>query len=819
MLKNYFRIALRTLLRHRLFSIVNIFGLAVSMSACLMVISMLGDQRQYDQFHPLKKRIYRILSQRENQSMWTATSPYLLHEELLNSYTSAEDIVSLRSFVGGDIKYEDNIVTQTGLYASEDFFRMFSFSLKDGDVFSVLKDPYSMVLTEKMAVKLFGDQNPIGKTVSFVDRRMDVLGIGIESEENKLGDFKITGVIRDLNYKTHLHFDFLVSMNTLRSLVKAGTYQVPFDDWNNMWEFYTYVLVKENVKAGDLTANLNRITETKYPDDIKRKIRFEAQPLTSITPGKFTNNMISFSLPVEAYYFLSLLGLIVVFSACFNYTNLSLARAISRSKEVGLRKISGATRGQVFIQFISEAVVISLIALVFSVLLLQFLKWGFSGFWINGFLSMEFSSGIAVILTFIIFSTFIGIIAGLLPAAYLSSFNPLRILTKSGGEKSGKKGSFVFSRPMLGKTLVVAQFVFSMVLILSTITLFSQLRHLMVTKYGFDKDNIVNIKLQGNDYFQFSNSLSGNREIVRMSASNLIPSTGFSYGVQYKSFPAMTDSLDFSYFAVDRNYVDNLGLTMVAGRNFPENLSDKTEQYIIINETGAKRLGYKSPADAVGHFLVANESKEPVEIIGILKDFNYELFQDKFGPLVLRYMPSEFRYMNVKISGNDIPGTINFLSKKWKEADQVHPINYKFFDEQLAKTHAIFQDILSIVGFIALLAISISSLGLLGMATYTAETRKKEIGIRKAMGAEVKGLLILLSKGYLILLAVATLIALPLSYLINNAWLEEFAYRVKFGPGIILTGIISVFIIGLLTIGSQTLKAALTNPATILRDE
>ena len=788
------------------------------MSACLLIISMLADQKRYDKFHPQGNRIYRIISKQATQNMWTATSPYPLHEELLNSYTAVKDAVIIRPFIGGDIRYNETIVTQTGLYASEGFFRLFNFTLSQGDPSTALRNPFSLVLTESMARKLFGGENPLGKTVSFADRQLDVLGIGVESEEKSIGDFMITGVIRDKKYKSHFHFDFLASLPTIQSLTKAGIYKVSFDDWKNMWEFYTYVLLAENKTPGDLTANLNRITATQYKSNEKNKIIFNAQPLGSITPGIFTNNPISFSLPVEAYYFLSVLGLIVVFSACFNYTNLSLARALTRSKEIGLRKINGASRNQVFFQFISEAVIISLIALAFSFILLQFLKKGFSGFWVNQFLSVGFNNGLAVLGIFIIFSVITGAIAGLLPAAYLSSFNPLNILNKGAAGKSSGKGSFVFSRPMLGKTLIVAQFVFSMVLILSTIILFAQMKHLMIAKYGFERENIINVRLQGNNYELLANEFSGNTEIIRISASNVLPAMGFSYGVKYKSFPDLKDSVTGSYFSVEQNYIKNLGLTLVAGRDFPENLSDSTEQYVIMNETGAKDLGYKNPSEAVGHFLIDSDSKQSVQIVGILKDFNYELFMDKIRPLFLRFRPVDFRYLNIKITGNNVGGTVNFLEKKWKEIDKVHPLNYRFFDQQLAKANAIFGDILSIVGFVAFLAISISSLGLLGMATYAAETRRKEIGIRKVLGAEVKGLLILLSRGFITLLIIATIIAIPLGYLINNIWLENFAYRIHLGPAIFLTGISVVFVIGFLTIGSQTLKAALTNPAAILRD-
>ncbi|HLF36010.1 MAG TPA: ABC transporter permease [Cyclobacteriaceae bacterium] len=819
MLRNYFRIAVRNILRHRFFSVINIFGLAVSMSACLLIISMLADQKKYDRFHPGKDRIFRILSKRSSHSVWSATSPYLLHDELLDTYSGIEQVVSIRPFIGGDIKYNENIVTQAGLYADENFFRLFNFALKQGDPLTALKDPHSLVLTESMSGKLFGDENPLGKTVSFADRCLDPLGLGIESDEKMIGDFKITGVISEMGYKTHMRFDFIASMASLHSLVDAGIHKAAFDDWNNMWEFYNYVLLEPGKNEKELAGFLDEITVNKYNAEDKNEINFEAQPLTQITPGRFTNNPLSFSLPREGYYFLSALGLIVLFSACFNYTNLSLARGLSRAKEIGLRKINGARKGQIFFQFVSEAVVLSLVALVLAVIILQFLKRGFSGFWVSQYLPVGFDSGIAILLIFVLFSIVTGFLAGFLPAAYLSSFNPLRILTRNNADGNSRKGSFIFSRPVLGKSLVVAQFVFSMVLILSTLTLFAQLKHLMVAEYGFDRNNIINIRLHGNDYATMANELSGHPDVLKISASNLVPATGFSYGSKYRTYPDLEDSIEMPYFGIDQNFIGNFGLTLVAGRNFPENSSRSTEQYVIMNESAIRELGFSTTSEAIGRLVVEAESKQPVEIIGIVKDFNYELFMENIRPLTLRYNPDEFRYLNLKISGSDIPGTLKFLESKWKDADKVHPFNYKFFDEQLAKTHAIFGDILSMIGFVAFLAISISSLGLLGMATFAAETRRKEIGIRKVLGAEIRGLLVLLSGGFFILLIIAAVIAIPLSYLINNAWLQEFAYRISMGPAIFLGGMLIVFLIGLLTIGSQTLKAAMTNPAAVLRDE
>jgi putative ABC transport system permease protein len=820
MFRTYFKIAIRSILKHKFFSLINIFGLAVSMSACLLVIVMIVDQKKYDQFHSRKDRIYRILSKRDKESLWGGTSPFPLRNELLSSYTGIEKITTLSPFVGGDLNYEDQTITQAGLYADSSFFEVLDFPLIAGSQKTVLAKPYSIVLKESIARKLFGDMDPVGKMISFYDRKMDVLGIGLEEQEKDLGEFMVSGIIGEGDYKSHIKFDFLISMSTMESLNSAGTYSYPFNDWKNHWNFYHYVLMEDGKDETYLAGILNGISQVKYADTPDYIILFEPQSLVSITPGKFINNPISFSMPREGFYFLSFLALIVVFSACFNYTNLSVAKALSRAKEVGLRKINGAQRYQIFLQFISEAIIIALIALIFSFILLQILKSGFQNFWFNQFLAIELNENVVVIVFFVLFSIILGFIAGVIPALYLSSFSPLRAISKNLAKQTGRKGMFIFKRPFVGKSLVVTQFIFSMILIITTIILVAQLNHLVVAEYGFDRDNIINIKLQGNNYDQMSQEMSSLPGVLRVSATSIIPAMGMMTGAKYKKLSEPVDSADVSYWAVDQNYIENFGLKLIAGRNFPEEISDQKEQYVVINQKAAEELGFEDPRNAVGQFIArSSETEEVVEIIGILEDFYFELFMDEIRPLVLRYKPDEFRYANIKITGNDIPGTLTFLETRWKQLDPVHTFNYKFFDEQLAKTNAIFRDVISIIGFISFLAISISSLGLLGMATFTAESRRKEIGIRKVMGASVKGVLLLLSKGFIYLLIIASAIALPVSYFLNNIWLQEFAYRIPLGPSIFLTGLVIIFVIGLLTIGSQTLRAALASPAITLRDE
>ena len=818
MVKSYIKIALRNIFKHKVFSFINIVGLAVSMSASLLIILMVSDQKKYDQFHTKKDRIYRVITRSGDEGIFYATTAMPLKETLLEEYEGIEKVVRFRMMFGGDVTNEQNTIPLAGFYADEDLFNVFDFELLYGDPETALKEPFSLVLTEEAANKLFKNENPIGKVVKFNDRGLDHYGLGITIKNVMLGDFTITGVIKDKSYKTHIPLEIFGSWSTLPVLNNQEIDKVQLDNWKSIWETYLFVQMEEGKTRNDLSRILDRITEVQFEDYEDFKLTFDTQALSEITPGKFLNNPMSFRMPREGFYFLSFLALIVIISACFNYTNLSVARALSRAKEIGIRKIHGAGRIQIFLQFTMEAILISLFALVLSVVFLQLLKQGFTGLWLNKYLAINMKENALAVLLFIFFSVIIGFIAGFLPAWYLSSFQPLNVLKKqmSGGAK--KKGSLIFSKPGFGKSLVVTQFVFSLILIITTTLLFSQMSHLMKAEYGFDKENIINIKLQGNGHLLLTNELKSYSDIRQISASNLIPATGFSDGGLLKK-PDDSDSTGVFYLGTDHNYIDNLKLELLYGNNLPVDDSDNSGTYIVVNETTAQRFGYKNPQDIIGEIFYLSNKNDMVEVIGVVKDFYYDLFMEEIGPLVIHYNPGNFRYINVRISGNNLKETLSFIETKWKKIDKIHAFEYQFFDEQLANSHAIFGDVISIVGFIAILAVSIACLGLLGMATYTAETRLKEIGIRKVMGASVQSILLLLSRGFIILLAIAILIGGPLAYFMNNLWLQMFAYKVDFGITIFGTSILIMLILGLLTVGSQTLRAALTSPSITLRDE
>jgi len=455
MIKSYIKIALRNILKHKVFSFINIVGLAVSMSASLLIILMVSDQKKYDQFHSKKDRIYRVITKPNEEGQFYATSAMPLKETLLEEYEGIEKVVRFRMMFGGDVTYVENTVPLAGFYADEDMFNVFDFELLYGDPETALRDPFSLVLTEEAANKLFKNENPIGKVVKFNDRGLDHYGLGITIKNVMLGDFTITGVIKDNNYKTHIPLEIFGSWSTLPVLKNQEIESIQLDDWKSMWDTYLFALLDEGKTRKDLTRVLSRISEVQFEDYEDFKLTFNAQALTEITPDKFLNNPMSFRMPKEGFYFLSFLALIVIISACFNYTNLSVARALTRAKEIGLRKINGARRIQIFLQFTIEAILISLFALLLSVVFLQLLKQGFAGLWLNKYLAINMNENALVVLLFIFFSVFIGFIAGFLPAWYLSSFQPLNVLKKELSNVTRKKGTLMFSKPGLGKSLVV----------------------------------------------------------------------------------------------------------------------------------------------------------------------------------------------------------------------------------------------------------------------------------------------------------------------------------------------------------------------------
>ncbi|MCB0852371.1 MAG: ABC transporter permease, partial [Bacteroidetes bacterium] len=819
MFRNYFKTGFRNILKYKAFSSINIFGLAVSMSVCMLIIMMLVNQKKYDRFHENKERVYRVLVQNNDFPIPNGTSQYPLASELKNNYPIVENTTQIIRKVGGDISYDQKILTIRGFFAEPSFFDVFSFELAFGNEKQALSAPNTMVISAPLAKKLFGSddwQNAIGKTVSFTDLGLLHLDIGgVNSEPVDWGDLVISGVLADLDYKSHLKFDVLMSVATRDRLIQERKITDLTDNWRNNSMVYNYVMLKEGKKEKDLAIALNEITANKLLDRDNQPTgaAFIPQKLTQITPGRFVGNPTSFRMPIEGYYILGLLALVIMISACLNYANLSIARSLTRAKEIGVRKVGGATRRDLILQFLTESILTALVAMVLAVMLLMAFKPAFMGLWVNQYLNFDLESTWGVYLIFVGFAMVIGLIAGAYPAFQMSKFLPIETLKAKIDVKPGKLG--------LRKVLSITQFVVSILFITTSILIYNQFRYLVDFKYEFAMDNIVNIELQSNDYQLVKQAVAEIPGVELISACAYIPASGINNSTQVrKPGGDEKDILEIARLEADENFVENLQLNLITGRNFSPASTGISDE-IIINRAALSPLGYSSAEEALGQTVVLDHNQTNLQIIGVLEDFRFlmPIFDGEIGPMYLRNKANDFAYLNVRIHTNDQMALVEQLGVKWEEIDPIHDFKYQFFDEQIANTNLGFRDIVSVLGFITFLAIIISCLGLLGMATYSAERRTKEVGIRKVLGADSFQLAYLLSREFLTLLVISVIIAAPLSYFLNNLWLENLPNRVDFGFGTVFLGAVSLLVLGLLTIGSQTYRIAKSDPVDSLRME
>ncbi|MEM6842799.1 MAG: ABC transporter permease [Bacteroidota bacterium] len=809
MLKNYFKVGIRNMLKYKIFSFINVLGLAIAMSVFMLIILMLADQKSYDQFHAKKDRIYRILLKRE--SNLRATTPFPLAEALKTEYGIIEDATYLRRGFGGDAVYDQNFAEMKGYFTTPAFFKTFSYELEQGNPHTALSEPNAMVVSYEIATQLFGNENPIGKTVEFSDR-----GINFGNNDRKpavdWGLFTVTGVLADNDHKSHIVFDVLVSASSLERLSTEGKINDLSANWAQHSFTYTYVLLNDNAREEGLATALDQLASMKFShDDNLQSSTLIPQSLTNITPGPKVNNAPFITLPIFAYYFLVGLALVVMFTACLNYTNLSIARVLTRAKEIGVRKVNGARRKNLTFQFLSESIITAFLSLIVAFGLLYLIKSAFLNLWVNQYLNFDLKADVEVYLIFIVLAILIGLLAGIFPAFRLSGYQPVKALKSMDGISSSRLGA--------RKVLTIVQFVISLLFIITSIVGFNQFQHFMNYEYGFNAQDVVNINLQSNDYEVVKNTFSEIPGIAEISGSAYLPGSGRNDGIYLKK-PGTdeTETREAIDLSIDERLIDVLDIDLLAGRDlFTQNAGRNT--FILVNEELANVFGYDNPADIVGQSFVGND--QTFQVAGLVENFTFSLLfsQQITRPLVLRYEPTKLKFVNVKIAATDKNKVIAQLEEKWKTIDPLHPFQYEFFEDKLSNYHQGVFDLVAIIGFIAFLVISIACLGLLGIVIYTTERRTKEIGIRKVLGAGNSNLTYLLSREFVALLGIAICIAAPLSYFINRFWLNFLVVRVEFGISTILIGSVLLLLLGLLTISPQTFLVSRRNPVDSLRNE
>jgi len=800
MIGSYIKTSGRSIVRNKLFSAINIIGLAISMSVGLLLIGVLVDMYSYDKFNENHARIYRVISNRQfqgdNDNNFMATSSLRTANAIKESFTGVEAVAALHRNFGGTVSFGEKILPLNGLWANEALFKVFTFPLLEGNMETALKLPFSIVLTETSARKIFGNESAMGKNLVL----------------NNDKAYTVTGIMNDVPKFSHMHFDMLGSLSTREITEKDNENEL---DWGNIWNVWTYVLLPENANPDDYKTKFYELSKAEDPAIKDSHIELALQPLDDIMMGQRLGNQMGATMGSTLIWVFTGLSFVVILSACFNYTNLSVARSLRRSREVGIRKVIGALRSHVVGQFIVEAVLIALLSLAVAFLLFLLIRPYFINIHsdLQKLLVLELSP--VLVMCFIGFAVFIGIIAGFFPALFFAKINAIQVLKDMSGMR-------LFQNVTLRKSLIVFQYSISIMLITGTVIMFQQYKHYMAFDLGFSTRNMLNIKLQGNKAEILKKELNELPEVNGVSESLMITSVGSYMATMVINPTNPEDTVQVAYNLVDENYIPLHDHQLLAGTNFSAKADDATESEVIINQQLLKRfnLANQNPTQAIGEFI--NVDGKELKIVGVMKDFQYGQANNNVGTneVMLRYATNNAQYLNVKIESTDLPATYGKIESIWKKVDSTHPFEGKFYDDQLEESFRGISASVKLAGFIAFLAICIASMGLFGMVVFTTETRLKEISIRKVLGASEGKLIYLLGKGFMILMAVATTIALPLTYLFfDKVMLRQMANHapLSFAGGAI--AVLSVMSIAVFVIGSQTFKVARTNPAEVLKSE
>ena len=806
MLRNYLKTALRNLVRHRFFSAINIFGLAVAMSICMGIIMLVADQLSYDRYNTKSDRIFQVTTvgtgNQDGDGQLNSASTMRLKQELLEQYTGVEKIVRIkRGFGNGWLEFENQNVNVplAGFFADPEIFEFFEYEFQYGDPATALKDPYTVVLTRKAANKHFKEENPLGQTIKVGD----------------LGTYTVTGVLKETENKSHIVFEGLASMASVKSILNEADYRSEMDNWTNFWNGWTYVLLEEGKSSDDIQRHLDKIYQQHIGSITRQdvhKMKFGLLPMLDITPGAMLNNSIGPILPWLFVYFLGGLALVILLTSCFNFTNLSIARSLTRAREIGVRKVTGAMRWQILTQFLTESVLVAFIALIIALGLMYIIKPMILQLSFARIFRWDLQANYMVYGIFGVFAVVVGILAGLFPAVVLSGFQPVKVLKNLHNMK-------LFSRMALRKVLLVSQFTLSLFFILTLIVIYNQLTLFVNQDHGFNMRNNILVRLNNTSHQSLKTELSKYNNITSVSAASHVPAAGTSYGRGFKRKMDEPDWTSLGFFLVDENYLENMNVKLLAGSFFNEANGESNKNFLIINQQAVKKFQFKSELDAINQEVIFQPDSSRKIIIGVVKDYNHQDLFQAIGPVALMYDPEEFNVLQVAYAGT-YENAVKTIEKAWSVVNPGLKIDYKEVESEINQFYEIFfGDMVKVLGFIAILAILISCLGLLGMATYTTETRIKEISIRKILGSSGTALVLLLSKGFLTMLGLAVALGVPAAYFVNNIWLNLIAYHTSLDLSAISIGVCILILFGLLTIGSQTIRATFVKPVENLKGE
>lgn len=797
MLKNYIVIAFRNLKRQLGYTSVNIFGLAIGLASCILIGIYVLHELSYDTFHEKADRIFRVSKMYKNAGRSekiyhtsTALLPHLRRD--FNDVSTGVRVYNVSMFSPvivqkGDTKYQE----PSFLYVDSTFFDVFSFKVKGGDPAKALVEPRSVVFTESSAVKYFGDKDPLGELVQ-------VDGI----------DYTVTAVLEDVPGNSHLKFDFLGSFTSL----KASQQEV----WHSA-NYATYIVLADPSAKASLGQAISDMVAEKLADYLKdTQVIFDLMPLTDIHLRSDVTVEMQPQNDIRYIYVISFVGLLVLVIACINYMNLATARSLERAREVGMRKVLGAIRKQVFYQFMGESVIVTLVSMVVALVLVNLFLGTFNQLTAKA-LGWSEVFNLQMIVGFVIVFITVSFLAGAYPALNLSSFAPSDVL--KGSFKRTKSGSWV------RKALVIVQFSISIFLIIGTLIIYQQLSFMQNKKLGYEKENVLVLPTDGEvniNFMTLKTELERRQDVISVSIASESPTdVGGTYSL---SIPGQSEDLSVQAVTADADFLNTMQMEVISGRNFtPSDHTLATKEIVedrwhafIVNQALLKTLMINE-ASIIGEKVNLNGRKG--EIVGVVEDFHFTSLHRKITPLVLFIEPRQFHQMFIRISPDNLQGTLTAIEDQWKEIVPNRPFVFNFLDDEYDALYRNEMRLGNVFTTFAILAILIACLGLFGLVSFAVQQRTKEIGIRKVMGASVKSLFFLVSKDFSKLVLLAFVIAAPLGYWLMGQWLNDFEYRVSIGFWPMLIAVVCTTLVAFLTVSYQSIRAATLNPADTLRNE
>jgi ABC-type antimicrobial peptide transport system permease subunit len=782
MIKNYLKITFRNIIKHKGYSFINIFGLAIGMAVSILILLWVQDELSFDRFHKNIETLHLVGLRQDygTGQIKVSMSPAPLGPALKKEFPEIVNAARRQRCGNVQLKYgEKGFMENRGCYVDPSFLEMFTFPLIKGDAGSVLADPHSIVLTEAMKKKYFDDKEAIGKIINF------------QNEYNLM----VTGIIENVPDNSSLDFDFIIPFEFIRKL------GADLQSWGEN-NYFTYVQLRQDVPYRQISKKISGRIKKADPGVSSNLFLhpFERIHLHSLS-GRGGN--------IRYVYIFTLVAIFVLFIACINFMNLSTAQSMKRGKEVSLRKVVGANRKQLIVQFFGESILFSMIALFLALLMVELCLPVFNHF-SNKNVTLILHGNPSILTGLVGITLFTGIVSGSYPALLLSSFKPVQVL--KGTLKLGK-GSSLFR-----KALVVTQFVFSIILIISTAVIYNQLDYLQTKNLGVNKDNVLYLPLRGNirtQYETVKNELLENTDILSVTTSSHLPSHISSNTTDWDWEGKNPDEkvlMGVTFFGYD--YIKTFKMEMSQGRFYSKEFVGDASLAAVVNEKAVEVMGIDSP---VGKRLFMGSHQ--LRIVGVLKDFHFKSLHREIGPLVSILAPTEQLFMFIRINGGNVSGAIHYIKKIYKKIEPGYPAVLTFLDERFDRLYRSENRMGQLFKYFAFFAVFISCLGLFGLASFMVEQRTKEIGVRKVLGAKVSGIVLLLSREFTKWVVLANIIAWPTAYVAMNKWLDNFAYRSAIGVEVFILSAFLSLTIAFLTVSYQSIKAAMANPVKALKYE